>query len=88
MGAAVIPFAFAGRIGIDFGIFEFDFGLFWDLDLGVDLPFTWDRRFAVDRAGDCSNCLRTLEVFLDLFGANSLCPRLDELGNIFDCYLF
>jgi len=77
MGAAVIPFAFAGRIGIDFGIFEFDFGLFWDLDLGVDLPFTWDRRFGVDRAGDCLSCLRTLEVFLDLFGANSLCPRLD-----------
>lgn len=31
MGAAVIPYAFAGRIGIDFGTF-FDFGTldFWD----------------------------------------------------------
>lgn len=83
MGAAVIPFAFAGRIGIDFGIFDFDFDfdsdfwLFWDLDLGVDLPFTWDRRFGVDWAGDCSSCLRILEGFLDLFGANSRSLRLD-----------
>jgi hypothetical protein len=40
MGAAVIPYAFAGRIGIDFGIFDFDldFADFGTLEV-LDLPF-------------------------------------------------
>jgi hypothetical protein len=41
MGAAVIPYAFAGRIGIDFGIFDFDFDFdFADFGIleGLDWP--------------------------------------------------
>jgi hypothetical protein len=74
MGAAVIPYAFAGRIGIDFGIFDFDFGIlgswrFWtSIFLLVYFPPGASGELVVSPVqgpGTCRVVFEQLEEFLD-----------------------
>jgi hypothetical protein len=59
MGAAVIPYAFAGRIGIDFGILDLlilIFCLILGILEGLDLPFWALSIFAPGVSGDLVVC--------------------------------
>lgn len=91
MGAAVIPYAFAGRIGIDFGIldllifdFVLDYGNLEGLDmafsaLSISLPAYWGvwRFVQFGSLGFFKLSLDGLRSFLDPTSHGSSSLRLD-----------